>query len=114
MAFDNTNTAIAFVEQGLFNKEKIEEMFNNGNKPVIVIKVNVNGVEKEISMWFSKDKNTGEYNTTKQGIKFLTGKVKEPYKSPGYSKENSTATPPPSFDKPQHTPLPVEDEDIPF
>ena len=56
MAFDKTNTAIAFIEDGLFNKDGVEAL---GNKPVISIKANIDGVEKEISLWFSKNKETG-------------------------------------------------------
>ena len=104
MAFDKTNTAISFIENGLFNKEKVEEMRNDGNKPVLVVKANFNGVEKEVSLWFAVDKETGEYKETKQGKKFLTGKVADPYKGVDYNKKNSSATPKPAF----------ADDDIPF
>ena len=92
MAFDNTNTAISFVEKGLFNGEKVAELKKDGNKPVLVVKANINGAEKEISLWFATDKNTGEYKLTKQGNKFLTGKVSDPFKGTNYSKEASTTT----------------------
>ena len=68
-AFDKTNTAIEYVEDGLFNKSGVEAL---GNKPVISIKVNIDGVDKEISLWFSKNKETGEYNLTSNVTKFLT------------------------------------------
>ena len=92
--FDKTNTAIAFVEDGLFNKEGVEAL---GKKPVIVVKANIDGVEKEISLWFSKDKETGQYKLTSQGNKMLTGKVSDPYQGDGFSNKN--ATPAPAFEK---------------
>ena len=92
-AFDKTNTAIVFVEDGLFNKEGVEAL---GNKPVIVVKANIDGVEKEISLWFSKDKNTGQYKLTKNGNKMLTGKVSDPYQGDGFN--NKSATPKPEFE----------------
>ena len=95
MAFDKTNTAIVFVEDGLFNKDGVEAL---GNKPVIVVKANIDGVEKEISLWFSTDKETGQYRLTKQGNKMLTGKVSDPYEGDGF-KDTST-TSPPAFSKP--------------
>ena len=95
MAYDNTNTAIAFVEDGLFNKDGVEAL---GTKPVLMVKANIDGVEKEISLWFSKDKETGQYRLTKQGNKFLTGKVADPYKGDGFS--DASATPAPEFSKP--------------
>ena len=62
--FDKTNTAIAFVEDGLFNREGVESL---GSKPVISIKANIDGVEKEISLWFSKSKETGMKQTGSSG-----------------------------------------------
>ena len=103
MAFDKTNTAIVFVEDGLFNKDGVEAL---GNKPIIVVKANIDGVEKEISLWFSKDKETGQYKLTKQGNKMLTGKVADPYQGDGFAEKSST--PAPEFEKPQ-----VEN-DLPF
>ena len=96
MAFDKNNTAIVFVEDGLFNKEGVEAL---GNKPVIVVKANIDGVEKEISLWFSKNKETGQYNLTKQGNKMLTGKVADPYEGDGFAEKDTT--PEPEFEKPQ-------------
>ena len=90
MPFDKTNTAIVFVEDGLFNKEGVEAL---GNKPVIVVKANIDGVEKEISLWFSKDKETGQYKLTSQGNKMLTGKVSDPYQGDGFSQKDATPTP---------------------
>ena len=107
MAFDKTNTAIAFIEDGLFNKEGVEAL---GNKPIIVVKANIDGVEKEISLWFSKDKDTGQYKLTKQGNKMLTGKVADPYQGDGFS--DASNTPVPAFDKPQVAV--TKDNDLPF
>ena len=101
--FDKTNTAIVFVEDGLFNKEGVEAL---GNKPVIVVKANIDGVEKEISLWFSKDKETGQYKLTTKGNKMLTGKVSDPYQGDGFG--DATGTPVPAFEKKQTS------NDIPF
>ena len=106
MAFDKTNTAIAFVENGLFNKDGVEAL---GNKPVISVKANIDGVEKEISLWFSKSKETGEYNLTSKGTKFLTGKVEAPYVKEDLF-EQQDATQEPVFSEPVANP----DADIPF
>ena len=101
MAFDKTNTAIVFVEDGLFNKEGVEAL---GNKPVIVVKANIDGVDKEISLWFSTDKETGQYKLTQKGNKMLTGKVSDPYQGDGFVQQNATSLP--VFEK--------EDETLPF
>ena len=106
MAFDKTNTAIAFVENGLFNKDGVEAL---GNKPVISVKANIDGVEKEISLWFSKNKETGKYNLTSKGTKFLTGQVKAPYvKEDLFEQEDATETP--VFEKPVSN----QDAELPF
>ena len=107
--YDNTNTAIVFVEDGLFNKNGVEAL---GTKPVIVVKANIDGKEKEISLWFSKDKATGQYKLTKQGNKMLTGKVSDPYQGGGFS--DSSHTPMPAFNKPAATPVATSDEELPF
>ena len=105
-AFDKTNTAIAFVEDGLFNKDGVEAL---GKKPVIVVKANIDGVEKEISLWFSKNKETGEYNLTSRGTKFLTGQVKSPYvKEELFAQQDATQAP--TFSEPVVNP----DGDLPF
>ena len=106
MAFDKTNTAIAFVEDGLFNKEGVEAL---GNKPVIVVKANIDGVEKEISLWFSKDKETGQYKLTSQGNKFMTGQVKPPYVKEDLF-EQQDVTQEPVFSEPVADP----DAELPF
>ena len=101
MAFDKTNTAIVFVEDGLFNKDGVEAL---GKKPVIVVKANIDGVEKEISLWFSTDKATEQYKLTQKGNKMLTGKVSDPYQGDGFKQQNTTA--PPVFEK--------NDAELPF
>ena len=90
MAFDETNTAIVFVENGLFNKEGVEAL---GSKPVIVVNVNIDGVKKEISLWFSKDKASGQYNLTQNGNKMLTGKVSDPYNGDRFAGKSATEAP---------------------
>ena len=106
MAFDKTNTAIAFIEDGLFNKEGVEAL---GNKPIIVVKANIDGVEKEISLWFSKDKETGQYKLTSQGNKFMTGQVKAPYVKEDLF-EQQDVTQEPVFEKP----VANNDAELPF
>ena len=101
MAFDKTNTAIVFVEDGLFNKDGVDAL---GKKPVIVVKANIDGVEKEISLWFSTDKETGQYKLTSKGNKMLTGKVSDPYQGGGFGQQD--ATPEPVFEK--------SDAELPF
>ena len=101
MAFDKTNTAIVFVEDGLFNKDGVEAL---GKKPVIVVKANIDGVEKEISLWFSTDKATGQYKLTQKGNNMLTGKVSDPYQGDGFKQQNTTA--PPVFEE--------SSEELPF
>ena len=88
MEYDNKNTAIVFVENGLFNKDGVESL---GKKPVIVVKANIDGVDKEISLWFAKDKETGQYKLTKNGNKMLTGKVADPYQGEGFSDSNTSS-----------------------
>ena len=112
MAFDKRNTAIVFVEDGLFNKDGVEALQKDGNKPVIMVKANIDGIEKEISLWFSKDKETGQYKLTKQGNKMLTGKVSDPYKGDGFSDASSTGKP--EFAKATVTTSVTSDEDLPF
>ena len=90
MKFDKTNTAIVFVEDGLFNKDGVEAL---GKKPVIVVKANIDGVDKEISLWFSTDKDTGQYKLTSQGNKMLTGKVSDPYQGDGFKDKSATSKP---------------------
>jgi len=77
--YDNTNTAVAFVEANLFNQDVVATL---GNKPVVTVKVNIDGVDKDVALWLSTDKETGELRVTKNGGNMLTGKVQEPYVAP--------------------------------
>jgi len=101
--YDNTNTALAFVDNGLFCAEGVQA---KGRSPILTIKVNFDGIEKEIGLWFSTDKETGQYRITKNGSKMLTGKIKEPYAKPD---EQSVASPPPAVNGVNQF-----DDDIPF
>ncbi len=78
MPFDKTNTAIIFVDNGLFCAKAIKEKKENGNPPVIKASLNIDGVEKEVAFWFSTNRETGQYNLTKAGNKMLTGQIKDP------------------------------------
>jgi hypothetical protein len=90
--FDNTNTAVAFVENGLFCAEGVKAM---GKKPIVTVKINIDGVDKEVALWFSTNKETGEYNVTKQGNKMLTGQVKEPFNPEASAPADASGTPDP-------------------
>jgi len=74
--FDKTNTAIAFIEGDLFNQTEVETL---GKRPVLTVKVDIDGVEKEISLWFATDKLSGQHKTTRKGHRMLTGKVSDPF-----------------------------------
>ena len=74
--FDKTNTAIAFIEGELFDQTAVNAL---GKKPVISLKVDIDGVEKEISLWFATDKDTGQHRLTVKGHRMLTGKVSDPF-----------------------------------
>jgi len=102
--YDNTNTALAFVDEGLFSAKGVEA---KGKSPILTIKVNFDGVEKEIGLWFSTDKDTGQYRLTKNGSKMLTGKVKDPYQS---QNTQQGATPQPAVNGTNQ----FIDDDMPF
>ena len=77
MAFEKKpNTAIVFVESGLFCAKAVQDKKDNGNRPVLKVLINVDGVEKELALWFSTDPDTGEYKISKNGDKMLTGSLK--------------------------------------
>tara|TARA_R110000782_G_scaffold29712_4_gene73744 strand:- start:27 stop:365 length:339 start_codon:yes stop_codon:yes gene_type:complete len=82
--FDNTNTAIAYVENGLFAKAGVENL-QAQRKPILKLKVNVDGKDVEIALYFKMvyDEATGsftnEYKVTSTGSKMLAGKVVAPY-----------------------------------
>jgi hypothetical protein len=103
--YDNTNTAISFVDQGLFSAEGEKAKCR---APILTVKVNVDGVEKEIGLWFATDKETGKYRLTKNGSKMLTGQVKAPYQTD--SQPSQTTTPVANVNAPQDG----FDDEIPF
>jgi len=86
--FDKTNTAIAFIEGELFNQATVDAL---GKKPVLTLKVDIDGEEKEISLWFSTDKLSGQHRLTSKGHRMLTGKVSDPF-VPDVTKTTATAT----------------------
>lgn len=82
--YDNTNTAIAYVENGLFAKVGVENL-QAQRKPILKLKVNVDGKDVEIALYFKMvyDEATGsftdQYKVTSTGSKMLSGKVLPPY-----------------------------------
>ena len=86
--FDKTNTAIAFIEGELFDQTALKAL---GKRPVLTIKVDFDGEEKEISLWFSTDKDTGKHRLTRKGHRMLTGKLSDPF-VPDVTKTTATAT----------------------
>jgi hypothetical protein len=110
MDFDNKyeqkpNTAKVFVENGLFSKAGVEALMAV-KKPIIKLKVNFDGVEKEIALYFDmvweNDQPTNQVKLTKTGNKMLSGKVVDPYVA-----NQTQSMPPPISDAPF-------DDDIPF
>ena len=94
---DYTNSAIVFVESGIFAKEGVENL-QAQKKPILKVKANVDGRDVEIGLYFKMVYDeatkgyTNEYYYTKNGSKMLTGKVEDPY-VPNNQIDNS-------FDKP--------------
>jgi len=84
MNYDNTNKAIAYVENGLFAKAGVENL-QAQRKPILKLKVNVDGKDVEIALYFKMvyDEATGsftdQYKVTSTGSKMLAGKVTLPY-----------------------------------
>jgi len=82
--FDNTNTAIAYVENGLFAKAGVENL-QAQRKPILKLKVNVDGKDVEVALYFKMvyDEATGsftdQYKVTSAGSKMLSGKIVAPY-----------------------------------
>ncbi len=82
--FDNTNTAIAYVENGLFAKAGVENL-QAQRKPILKLKVNVDGKDVEVALYFKMvyDEAIGgfidQYKVTSTGSKMLSGKVLPPY-----------------------------------
>jgi len=81
---DYPNTAVAFVESGIFAREGVENLQAQG-KPILKVKANVDGRDVEIGLFFKMvyddvvERYTDEYYLTKNGAKMLTGKVEDPY-----------------------------------
>jgi len=82
--YDNTNTAIAYIENGLFAKAGVENL-QAQRKPILKVKINVDGKDVEVALYFKMiyDETTGsftnQYKVTSAGNKMLTGKVLPPY-----------------------------------
>lgn len=82
--YDTTNTAIAYVENGLFAKAGVENL-QAQRKPILKLKINVDGKDVEIALYFKMeyDTSTGsftdKYKVTSTGSKMLGGKVTAPY-----------------------------------
>jgi len=105
--YDNTNKAIAFVDDGLFSKDGVMKKMAS-NLPILKVKVNIDGVDKEIGLYFNMvwvdGKPTNEFKLTRNGSKMLKGKVENPFIA------NNTSAPP---QQNETTDVPFEDE-IPF
>ena len=84
--YDTTNTAIAYVENGLFAKAGVESL-QAQRKPILKLKINVDGKDLEIALYFKMvyDTATGsftnQYKVTSTGSKMLGGKVVLPYEA---------------------------------
>jgi len=83
MAYETKpNTAKVFVENGLFSKQGVESLIEQ-NKPILKVKVNIDGVDKEIALYFDvvweNDKPTKELKITRTGNKMLSGKITDPW-----------------------------------
>lgn len=77
------NTAIVYVENGIFSREGVEQVMSNG-KPIIKVRMNVDGKDLEIPLYFKMvwDDAIGgfsnEFFVTSTGSKMLKGKVELP------------------------------------
>lgn len=82
--YDKTNKAIVYVENGIFNRQGVEQLMSQ-RKPIIKVKANVDGKDVEMALYFSMvyDEATGsftdQYKVTSTGSKMLKGKVTEPW-----------------------------------
>ena len=108
MAYETKpNTAVVFIESGIFNKEGVENLQAQG-KPIIKVKANVDGKDLEIPLYFKMvwDDATGsptdQYFITTKGNKMLKGKVEDPYDG-GNANKSEPVTQQEEFD-----------DDIPF
>lgn len=77
------NTAIVYVENGIFSREGVEQIMSTG-KPIIKVRMNVEGKDLEIPLYFKMvwDDAVGgfsdEFFVTSTGSKMLKGKVELP------------------------------------
>lgn len=78
MEYDNTNTIAIFK-----NKNKASD-----KAPDYRGKLNVDGVDKEVSLWLRESAKTGE--------KFMSGKISDPYNA---DKKETPQKAKPSFDE---------------
>ena len=84
MAYETKpNTAVVFVESGIFNKAGVENL-QVMNKPIIKVMANVDGRDVEIPLYFrmvwdeATDSPTDQYFITPTGKKMLKVKVEDP------------------------------------
>jgi len=81
--FDATNKAVIYLENGIFNKQAIEALISTG-KPIIKVKMNVDGKDLEIPFWFKMKwddatrSHTDQFFITSIGNKMLQGKIGDP------------------------------------
>ena len=82
--FDTTNKAIIYVENGIFNKQAIESLMSK-SKPILKVKMNVDGKDLEIPFWFKMQWDdatrsfTDQFYVTSTGNKMLKGDVGDPW-----------------------------------
>jgi fructose-1-phosphate kinase PfkB-like protein len=93
--YDTTNTAIAYIENGLFAKSGVENL-QAQKKPILKLKVNVDGKDVEIALYFKMvyDTNTGsftdQYKVTSTGSKMLKGDVGDPFAATSQAVESTS------------------------
>ena len=91
---DYPNTAVAFVESGIFAREGVENLQAQG-KPILKVKANVDGRDVEIPLYFkmvwddTTRSPTDQYFITTKGNKMLKGKVEDPYDGGNANKSES-------------------------
>jgi len=82
--YDTTNTCISYIENGLFAKAGVEAL-QRERKPILKLKINVDGKDVEVALYFKMvyDTATGsftdQYKVTSSGSKMLGGKVVAPW-----------------------------------
>lgn len=78
------NTATIFVENGIFNKQGVEQIMSTG-RPILKASINVDGKDLEIAFRFKNTWDdiakayTKELYVTSTGNKMLIGKVELPF-----------------------------------